>query len=658
MVRLNHKFNLLNVSERNPSFLQTKYRDLSSSGEVTKIATNTETKTGAKMSEKPEVRIQNYLDYISKSIDPQNPRREEKLSRFKQSLHDGHIIKPADVPEAYFNTQRRLAREQGYGDMEIGKEQRKQLTEVIITDQKSSLDNWVDYMASPDAVYPDWLKYWAIRSIIGMGEYDKEKKQFGKRRKDTVKPFPDLDREALAYVLDAVEKKYRPQVKTQLAKEKEEEIELTEADLEEITLEEADIIKDEQHTKQQEQQAFNKLLQGESFAKLYAWAIEKVAPASQEQLADTRGEWIKYPKGSDHTPLVQSLQGHGTGWCTAGESTARAQLDGGDFYVFYSLDPKGKPTVPRAAIRMQEDSIAEVRGVFGQDQNLDPHISTVVQDKLKEFPDGKLYEKKNTDMKHLTAIENKMKKEQELSRADLVFLYALNSPIQGFGYKQDPRIQELRQQRDPKTDAPVCFDCEPGQIAHAQSEVNENTKAYIGPLFPNIFQQLKDLEHVYTAFPEGKIVKSVIEIGGKTKNELVAEMKSKNIQINGYAQSMLDSKDFTTAKKPEPTDLVRLKVGDLGFGSNPTTDQIYQKIKELGLELCPAEVGPQHRLQYADQPMGEYLYIGMKQIADSDGFPCVFRLSRVGAELWLRSAWAGPADEWRSGYRFVFRLRK
>ncbi|OGF21620.1 hypothetical protein A2316_00950 [Candidatus Falkowbacteria bacterium RIFOXYB2_FULL_38_15] len=646
------------MSERNPAFLQTKYRDLSSSEEVTKIAVNTETKTGAKVSEKPEARIQNYLDYISNSIDPNNPRREEKLARFKQSLYDGHIIKPAEVPEAYFNTQRRLAREQGHGDMEIGKEQRKQLIEVIITDQKSSLDNWVDYMASPDAVYPDWLKYWAMRSILGMGEYDKEKKQFGKRRKDTVKSFPDLDREALAYVLDAVEKKYRPQVETQLAKEKEEEIELTEADLEEITLEEATTIEDEQHTKKQEQQAFKKLLQGESFAKLYAWAIEKVTPASQEQLADTRGEWIKYPKGSDHTPLVQSLQGHGTGWCTAGESTARTQLDGGDFYVFYSLDPKGKPTVPRAAIRMQENSIAEVRGVFGQDQNLDPHIGTVVQDKLKEFPDGKLYEKKNADMKHLTVIENKMKKEQELSRADLVFFYALNSPIQGFGYKPDPRIQELRQQRDPKADAPVCFDCEPDQIAHTQSEVNENTKAYVGQLFPNIFQQLKDLEYVYTAFPEGKIVRSTIEIGGKTKNELVAEMKGKNIQISGYAQSILDSKDFITAKKSEPTDLVRLKVGDLGLEGNPTTDQIYQKIKELGLELCPAEVGPQYRLQYADQPTDEYLYIGMKQIAGSGGYPDVFGLRRGDAGLWLDVDWAEPARRWSSVAQFVFRLRK
>ncbi len=618
------------MGERNPSFLQKIYKlgsDPEKNPEVGRIAKRTEVKTGAKVAERPEERIQNYLDYLRESLDPKDPhRREEKLAKFKQSLYDNNVIKPDEVPEAYFNTQRRLAREQGHGDVEINSETRRQLTEVIITDQKSSLDNWVDYLASPDATYPDWLKYWAIRSILSMGEYDKEKKQFGKRRKDTVKPFPDLDREALSYVLDAMEKKYSGKG----------------VDLE--AMEEDD------------RKQFEQLLQGESFAKLYAWAIEKVTPASPEQLADTTGKWVKYPKGSDHTLLVQSLQGHGTGWCTAGESTARTQLDAGDFYVFYSMDPKGQPTVPRAAIRMQEDSIAEVRGV-GPDQNLDPHIGKVVQDKLAEFPDGKLYEKKNQDMKQLTAIENKVQKGQELTRVDLVFLYEIDSAIQGFGYQKDPRIKEIRETRDPKADAPLVFDCAPEQIAWGQNEITEDTKAYVGPLFPNIFQQLKHLEHLYTTFPEGRIVRSTIDIGGQTKEELQAEMKRQNIQIYSYAQSMLDSRDFTTLKKPEPADLVRLKVRDLNL-DNPTTENIYQRAEELGLELCPAEVGPQYRLQYTDQPMDEYLYIAMKQITDFNGCPRVFRLYRDGDGLSLDCGWAKPTYPWGPDDEVVFRIRK
>src|SRR3989344_892563 len=248
---------------------------------------------------------------------------------------------------------------------------KEQLTEVIITDQESSLDKWIDYLSSPDATYPDWLKYYSIRSILNLGEYDKEKKQFTKRSNTTTKPFPDLNREALAYVLDAINQKYAGQ-----------EINLS-------TLEE------------QDKEQFAKLLSGENFAKLYAWAIEKVTPESQDLLVNTQGQWLKYHQGSDHMPLVESLQGHGTGWCTAGESTAQTQLQGGDFYVYYSLDKEGQPTIPRVAIRMQENSIAEVRGV-APEQNLDPYINDIVKVKLAEFPDGPAYEQKSSDMKLLT----------------------------------------------------------------------------------------------------------------------------------------------------------------------------------------------------------------------------------------------------------------
>ena len=100
----------------------------------------------------------------------------------------------------------------------------------------------------------------------------------------------------------------------------------------------------------------------------------------------TEGAWVRYEQGSDHMRLVDSLQGYGTGWCTAGEHTAETQLSGGDFYVYYSKDGNGEYKNPRVAIRMQGSNIAEVRGI-AEGQNLDPFIIDVADEKLKEFSD-------------------------------------------------------------------------------------------------------------------------------------------------------------------------------------------------------------------------------------------------------------------------------
>ncbi|MBU2613681.1 hypothetical protein KJ925_04485, partial [Patescibacteria group bacterium] len=318
-------------SEQNP-FLQKKYPDLQTSKEVSSAVAKQERLTGTRLPNEPTERIGAYLERIKAVLGPKPmgggshrkdfDRRERNLSMLKRALHARFIIKSEDIPESYWDLQRRLAREQGHGDIQITDGIREQQAEILAADQANTLDTWVDYLSGPDATYPDWLKYWAFRSVLGMGEFDKTKKAFTRRTKSTVKPFPDLNREALAYVLDAVEKKVEGKGIDREALEGEDE------------------------------ERFGKLLQGENFPKLYAWAIEKVTPASKELLTVTDGRWVKYDRGSDHMPLVKSLQGHGTGWCTAGESTAKTQLNGGDFHVFYSLDEEGNPTIPRVAIRM------------------------------------------------------------------------------------------------------------------------------------------------------------------------------------------------------------------------------------------------------------------------------------------------------------------
>jgi len=602
-------------------FLHKKYPELHTSKPV-EHEKERRKKVGDEISHKPAEKIASFLEVLEKThtSHEDDPR---VLERIKNYYHKQYVIKSEEIPEGYFDLQKQLARERGHGDIDITSEMRKQLTEVIIADQESTLDNWVDYLSSKDAAYPMWAKYWAFRSMLKLSNYDKEKKAFRIRDKGTTAPFPDLDREALAFVVDLIVKK----------------------------------AKKENIPNQENNPEFQRLVQSENFAKLYAYAIEKVTPAEKSDLTNTKGIWLKYPKGSNHMPLVESLQGHGTGWCTAGESTAKTQLQGGDFYVYYSYDKQGQPTIPRAAIRMEQDSIGEVRGI-AHEQNLDPYINEVVKSKIQEFPDGKKYEKKEADMNHLTEIDKKQRLGLSLNKQDLNFIYEIDSTIEGFGYQRDPRIEEIHSQRNSSEDMLIVFECTPDQIAHSPNEINSNTKAYLGKLEPGIFNLIQkyNIENVYTKFPEGKIQRYKIEIGGKTKDQLKQDLNNrKDIFVYDWAKNLMSKPEFLTSKETKDLKLVRLTVAELGFPNGATTNEIYQRAHELGLDLCPAEVGPQLRLQ---SEIKDWTLIAMKQITGSGGDPGVFSLDSDGEQLVLRANGAGSGDGWVSGSHWVFSLRK
>lgn len=625
--------------EKPSDFLSRKYQDLPGSKEVQSAVKKRKREAGRAPTERSE-RIDAYLDRLDSIAN--NPRGLELL---KYKILHRYVTKFEDIPESYWKSQQEEARRRGemgdrqQMDEDEKQEMRKKHAEHVLHDQRASLEQWVDYLALPDSKYiPNPLKYWIFRSVLGLSELvkkkegDKEHVEFPKRSAGTVKPFPDINYEALAYVVDAVAKKLKG-----------EELEF-----------EHDIQSDER-------EAFNRSLTKEDFAKLYAWANELYNPIPEHLLPVVEGKWVKYEQGSPPTALVKSIRGRGTGWCTAGLNTAKTQLEGGDFYVYYTNDDRGEPTIPRLAIRMEgTDTIAEDPRGIAYKQNLDPYMGPILEVKLKEFGAvGEVYTKKSSDMKCLTGIEEKMKKQEPLTKADLIFLYEINGPIEGFGYQKDPRIKELRDKRNPKEDAPIVFDCEPEQIAWKKEDVNETTKAYVGPLFHGIFSPHIQIEHLYTSFPEGKLQRYSVEIGGKTREQLEAELKANRFQVSPHALHMMKQPEFTTSEQKEQAELIRVSVGDLFNDQNVhTTSQIYEKAKSLGLDLCPAETGPHLRLKLTDQPMNEWLRIAMKQIADPDGSPDVFDVGRGDDGSWLYYDFARPDRKWLPKDEFVFRLRK
>lgn len=213
-------------------------------------------------------------------------------------------------------------------------------------------------------------------------------------------------------------------------------------------------------------------------------------------------------------------------------------------------------------------------------------------------------------------------------------------------------------QRSLEEDMLTVFGCSREQIAKRASEIRPDTKAYVGPLEKGIFDRLQSVEHVYTSFPEGKIIRETVEIGGKTREQLEQELKQAGINISSYAEDMLHSRDFTTLKESQVLHTIRLRVRDLGLEGTPTINQVYARAGEFDLDPCPAEAGVYQRLKDIGQPLGEWYLMAMKQIADRDGDPSVFYLERGGDGLWLGGDWAGPDAGWDPGLEFVFSLRK
>lgn len=155
-----------------------------------------------------------------------------------------------------------------------------------------------------------------------------------------------------------------------------------------------------------------------------------------------------------------------------------------------------------------------------------------------------------------------------------------------------------------------------------------------------------------------KIAEAALESDPVKRGQLFEqELTARGIKSSNYTKDLLKSSEFKTLVRSERVDLVQLKVSDLGFTENPTTDQLYAKATELGFELCPSEVALHLRLQESSQPLNTFYRIGMKQIADRRGDPRVFGLERDGDGLWLGYDIALPARKWFLDDQFVFRVR-
>ncbi len=395
------------------------------------------------VSDKKRERLLKYferLEELHNKVSKTKSVNGEKL--LKSFYYDLYVIKPENIPDAYFQNQVRLARERGYGNIELTEEDKRRMTEEVVDDQRKSLDKWIEYFLYDEESksYGMWEKYWVFQGLQNLGKYDKETGKFSKRDKSTVYPFPPVEREYIFTTLKLME----------------------------------DFLKDKKG-----EEDIKQALSTGNFKLLYEYVIKQSFLKGEHQSNSTDGKWIKYEQGSDYNILRNSLQGYYTGWCTAaGENFAKDQLAGGDFYVYYSLDKNGEAKVPRIAIRMDgKDKIGEIRGI-ADNQNMEPEMMSILEEKLKEFPDRDKYLKKENDMKLLTLIDKKVNNNIELTFDELKFLYEIDSKIEGFGYERDPRIDEIKKKRKIKKDYALIFDVKEEEVALSQEEWKQNPNKF------------------------------------------------------------------------------------------------------------------------------------------------------------------------------------
>ena len=419
-------------------FLDKVYKDL----HLSEIVMHTANKSDDKY-QKIEKYMQRLEDVTKKACE------HDKINLIKKYYYKKYVIKEQNVPESYFKKQEKIALDRGYGHVKYDEKTKKQEIEHIINEQKKSLDMWLDYLFSKDTdMYPTWFKYYVFQGMLKLGFFDKEKNSYTKRTESTVKPFIELNREALSLI-------YSELVKV-LNKESIDDKKL------------------------------NELINNGSFSKLYSYAILKLDSVKNDGFKSDDGIWKKYNKGSNPEILFNDINGKGTGWCTAGGiETARVHINGGDFHVYYTKDRERNYTKPRIAIRMEGNQIAEIRGI-SENQNIEANMEKVVDKKLEEFPDRDKYKKKVKDMEMLTYIYTKHENEGELTKTDLRFLYEIDDKITGFGYARDPRIEELLQERNVRKDLTLVLDCKEKNISLTEEEaLSGNIIYHYGSLWLN-----------------------------------------------------------------------------------------------------------------------------------------------------------------------------
>lgn len=138
------------------------------------------------------------------------------------------------------------------------------------------------------------------------------------------------------------------------------------------------------------------------------------------------------------------------------------------------------------------------------------------------------------------------------------------------------------------------------------------------------------------------------EVQSKPVGELVEELAATGVQINEFAQVLLESDHYDPAVAGRFTVEI-VDLNDLGFDEPASLPQVYTRAQAAGYALCPLELAPYARMQWLEQEQsGNSVLTGTHSMPDSavnvaspvlsadHSFPKGFYLRVVDGVPWLR----------------------
>lgn len=402
-------------------FLLKLYNDLEKNPSVKKA--------GSKYDDKDAL-VARYLQKLQNTEKLFDGSHEELEKYIKNRYYDKYVIKEENIPD---NCYKKILKNKNLSEEELNNAKHKEALRII-EEQKRSLDEWIDYLMKENTQYPMWVRYWAFRGMLEIGDYNSRSNNFRKRNDRTTQPFIELNKEVLDATINIMMHYHEDKEPVEVYDDKGyyRSFELDEEEL-------------------------NEAIENGSFKNLYSynmWHIEELKNNLEER-NNKNGVWKKFKNG-DSDYLVKILEGNGIEWDIADIKKATKYLSNDDniIEIYFTKDSEGKFTIPRILLKEEDNEIEEIRGI-GYAQNMEDKMLDELEAKVARYytynKRGMRYTQINNAIKSsrvLSKIYENYKKTGEIFSDDFNFIHGLNHKNYGngnyFGTEVDPRTSKLR----------------------------------------------------------------------------------------------------------------------------------------------------------------------------------------------------------------------